>query len=150
MEVFRIAHKKWSEKLLGSGYSGRWNSNGMFVIYTAQNRALACLENLVHRNGFGLDVDFVIMTINIPKQLKIIELKIKDLPENWNLTDEKAHLLCREFGDKWLKSQSSCILMVPSAIIKNEKNVLINPNHVDFKKIKLSLTQPFSFDNRLK
>ena len=70
--------------MLGSGYSGGLNSNGLFVIYSAQNCALACLENLVHRNGFGLNVDFVIIIINIPKELKIIEIKIKDLPENWN------------------------------------------------------------------
>ena len=150
MEVFRIVNKKWSDKLAASGYAGRWNSNGQFVIYTAQNRSLACLENLVHRNGFGLDADFRIMTITIPNNIKIIEIVSKEMPTNWNFADEKSHLICRKFGDDWLKNQKSAVLIVPSAIIENEKNVLINPNHSDFVKIKLSLTKPFVFDNRLK
>lgn len=149
MEVFRITHKKWASKLVASGFVARWNSHGFNVIYTAENRSLACLENLVHRNGFGLDSDYFIMTITIPNAVLISEIKYSELPQKWNLADENAHLLCRSFGDDWIKSQKSCCLVVPSAIIENEKNILINPNHKDFEKVKLSLSQPFSFDNRL-
>jgi len=149
LEVYRITSKKWSGSLNASGYAARWNSYGLNVIYTAENRSLACLENLVHRNGFGLDSDFCIMTILIPSSLKIIEILEKKIPFNWNFPDENAHLICRKIGDEWIKSQNSSCLIVPSAIIQNEKNILINPNHKDFKKIKVSLTQSFSFDNRL-
>lgn len=149
MDVFRITHKKWADKLTASGYAARWNSHGFNVIYTAQNRSLACLENLVHRNGFGLDSDYIILTISILKSIKLLEINAHELPTGWNLHDEKAHLLCRNFGDNWIKSQESCCLVVPSAIIENEKNILINPNHKDFEKIKLSLSQPFLFDTRL-
>lgn len=150
MEVFRITHQKWANQLTASGYAARWNSNGVYIIYTAENRSLACLENLVHRNGFGLDADYCVMTITIPSSITILEIESSALPNGWNLADEKAHLLCRSFGDNWVKSQQSCCLIVPSAIIENEKNILINPNHKDFQKIKVSLTQSFSFDNRLK
>ena len=149
LNVFRITHKKWSEKLVASGFAARWNSNGFYVIYSAESRSLACLENLVHRNGFGLDTDYCLLTIAISKAIKKIEVLEKNLPLGWNNNDERAHLLCRKFGDQWIKSQESCILIVPSAIIANEKNIIINPNHKDFNKIKLKSIEPFLFDKRL-
>ncbi len=148
MEVFRITHTKWANELKASGYSGRWNSNGVFVIYAAQNCSLACLENLVHRNGFGNDNDYSVLTISIPNTIKSDEILQKNLPKNWNQFDERAHLSCRAIGDNWVKSMKTCVLFVPSAIILGEKNILINPNHPDFKKIKFT-KQPFTFDRRL-
>ena len=148
MEVYRIVHSKWSTTLNAPGYAARWNSNGVFIIYTAENCSLACLENLVHRNGFGLDSDFNLLTVTIPNSVKTIELKQSDLSKGWNDLSEKGHLICRSIGDNWIKNQQSAILIVPSAIILNEKNVLINPNHPDFKKIKFS-KQAFIFDKRL-
>lgn len=149
MEVFRITHSKWADKLVASGYQGRWNSNGFYVIYSAENCSLACLENLVHRNGFGLNGDFSLITISIPDSIKKNEIDIKNLPIGWNGNDEKSQLLCQKVGDDWLRNQQTAVLIVPSAIIANEKNILINPNHRDFDKIKLKSVQSFSFDRRL-
>lgn len=148
MQVFRITRTKWSKNLIASGYPARWNSSGVGVIYAAQSRSLACLENLVHRNGCGLDADFAAIIINIPNDVVTESLKIETLPIGWNQLDEHAHLLCRFFGDKWIQSLSSCILFVPSAIILGEFNVLINPNHKDFSKISIKSTENFIFDNR--
>ena len=134
MQVFRITKSKWADKLTASGYQARWNSNGFFVIYSAENCSLACLENLVHRNGFGLDVDFSLVTILVPDAIKKIVIDIKKLPIGWNSNDEKSQLQSQQIG---------------SAIIAGEKNVLINPNHPDFDKIKIKLTEPFNFDKRL-
>ena len=149
MQVFRITKSKWADKLTASGYQARWNSNGFFVIYSAENCSLACLENLVHRNGFGLDVDFSLVTILIPDAIKKIVIDIKKLPIGWNSNDEKSQLQSQQIGDNWLRRQQSAVLVVPSAIIAGEKNVLINPNHPDFDKIKIKLTEPFNFDKRL-
>ena len=149
MQVFRITKSKWADKLTASGYQARWNSNGFFVIYSAENCSLACLENLVHRNGFGSDVDFSLVTILIPDAIKKIVIDIKKLPIGWNSNDEKSQLQSQQIGDNWLRSQQSAVLVVPSAIIAGEKNVLINPNHPDFDKIKIKLTEPFNFDKRL-
>jgi RES domain-containing protein len=148
MEVYRITHSKWATKLEASGYAARWNSHGLFVIYAAENISLACLENLVHRNGFGLDADFSLITISIPDEIAVSELRSTILPSNWNELNENAHLICRKYGDNWIKSQKTSVLIVPSAIIENEKNIIINVNHPDFLKIKISKTQPFSFDKR--
>lgn len=149
MEVFRICSTKWANRLTASGLASRWNSNGFFVIYAAQNSSLACLENLVHRNGFGFDADFSLVTIFIDDAVSTNEILIENLPLKWNGKDEKSHLLCRPIGDNWLKSQDYCLLTVPSAIIQNEKNILINPNHFDFKNVKIQSIEPFSFDKRL-
>ncbi len=150
MEVFRIVHRKWSSRLMASGYAARWNSNGMFVIYSAQNASLACLENLVHRNGVGLDSDFMLLTIAIEDSVSRLEINLENLPIGWSNATEKGHLLCRKIGDDWLKNQQSGLLTVPSAIIANEKNILINPNHKDFEKISITIVQPFAFDKRLR
>lgn len=149
LEVFRITHKKWSTKLEASGYAARWNSSGVFMIYSAENRSLACLENLVHRRGIGLDEMFCVMTIKIPKSIKIDELTVEDLPENWDALDEEAHLICRNIGDVWIKKQSACVMYVPSAIIDGERNLIINPMHKDFEKILIKKIEPFTFNKRL-
>lgn len=149
MEVFRIVHTKWAKGLTASGYAARWNSTGMFMIYAASTCSLACLENLVHRNGFGNDSDFSLLTISFPNSVLILEIDSKDLPKGWNDITENGHLICRTIGDNWVRNQKSAVLLVPSAIISNEKNVLMNPNHPDFKKIKFEVS-PFEFDKRLK
>lgn len=150
MEAFRITTKKWANKLTASGFAARWNSEGIFVLYAAENRSLACLENLVHRNGFGLDDNFCVITISIPDNLKTAEISINDLPEGWDFQDEAAHLICRNFGNQWILDQRAAILKVPSAIVTNEFNILINPNHKDFDKIVIKSIEKFTFDNRLK
>jgi RES domain-containing protein len=148
MDVFRIVHSKWSDKLVASGYAGRWNSTGLFVIYAAENCSLACLENLVHRNGFGTNTDFKLLTISVPKTIEVIEIASTDLPPGWNDATENGHMICRIIGDAWIQNQKSSILIVPSAIIPNERNILINPNHPDFIFINF-VSQDFTFDNRL-
>lgn len=148
MQVYRITLEKWAKKLYPSGYPGRWNSKGQFVIYTSSSRALASLENIVHRSGEGLNHLFKVMVINIPTKAKIEEVKISQLPKNWHSFE--SYNKCQEIGDDWLVKNKSLILSVPSAIIKSERNFLINPNHKSFSKITISKIEPFEFDPRLK
>jgi len=148
MKAFRIVHSKWANSLTASGYAARWNSSGFFVIYAAENCSLACLENLVHRNGFGTTNDFSLLTILLPDTIIIKQISSNDLPIGWNDTTEKGHLICREIGDHWIRSQDSVCLLVPSAIIDGEMNVLINPHHPDFNKVTFTAKE-FSFDTRL-
>jgi len=83
MEVYRITLTKWADKLVGSGYPARWNSNGKFVAYAASSRSLAALENLVHRSGEGLNQNFRVNTISIPKEAKIKSTRKSSLDKNW-------------------------------------------------------------------
>jgi len=148
MEVYRIVLKKWSKKLTASGNTARWNSAGNKIIYTASSRALACLENIVHRRGRGLNELFKMMVIEIPSSVKVEHLEISNLSDNW--FEAEHYETCQGLGNKWLKKKSAAVLCVPSAIIFNEFNYLINPEHRDFKKIKLKRVENFKFDPRIK
>jgi RES domain-containing protein len=150
MEVFRITHKKWSWHLTASGFPARWNSGGVFVIYTAESRALACLENIIHKGQADFLVPFIIMTISIPDNLYILELSIKELPLNWSKSGDAGYRNCRPFGDNWILKSESAILKVPSAIVPKDSNYLINPKHPDCSRISIISEAPFIFDDRIK
>lgn len=148
MLVYRICLEKWSKELKASGAGGRWNSKGRFVIYTAATRALACLENLVHRSGEGLNNKFKVLTIEIPQSIKISEVNIKNLPEGWY--EFAQYNDCRCIGDEWINKNETAVLKVPSAIIPAENNFILNPSHKDFKRIKILRCDDFNFDPRIK
>lgn len=150
MEVYRISLSKWSHSLRASGRAARWNSEGREVIYAAASRSLACLENIVHRNSTELIDRFRVMVFYIPDHLKAESVYLSQLPEGWHSSDESACWECRRIGDNWLKQKTAPLLKVPSSIIKNEFNYLLNPFHSDFEHIKLIANEPFLFDPRLK
>ena len=89
------------------------------------------------------------MNVILPKDIQVEVLDQKKLPIGWNDITEKGKMICRKLGSDWAKSHSTCILKVPSVIIPNEFNYLINCNHPDFKKIKIVKHHPFLFDERL-
>ena len=116
------------------------------MIYTAESRSLACLENLVHRSGEGNNRLYKIMVIEIPDDLKIEELDKTSLKKNWHTIDNYPY--CQAIGANWLNALTSAVLKVPSVVIKMEHNYLLNPNHPDFKKIILLTKEEFDFDSR--
>jgi RES domain-containing protein len=148
MQVYRITKAQYADRLVASGGAARWNSRGQFVIYTAATRALACLENVVHRSGEGLADDFRVMVIHIPDELTIATILLSDLPADW--FDFQQYGSCQMVGNTWLQQAESPILRVPSAIIVDEWNYLLNPAHPDFSRIQLMRTDPFVFDPRIK
>jgi len=150
MEVFRITKEKFSHNLYASGYGGRWNSAGKYVIYSASSRSLAALENIVHMGTVELIDFYRVMVIYIPDDIPILRVNENDLPENWFLKGEKGFEICRTIGDFWYNSINYLILQVPSVIVKNEFNYIINTKHPDFKKVQLINSEPFFFDYRIK
>ncbi|MEQ8241082.1 MAG: RES family NAD+ phosphorylase [Cyclobacteriaceae bacterium] len=147
MNVFRITLFEYANQLFASGRKARWNSNGVFIIYAASSRALACLENVVHRSGEGLNNSFRTMVISIPNKIVINEVTSDELPSNWKDFDQQY--VTRAKGDQWIKNQESAVLKVPSVIIQEEHNYLINPLHREFSDIQLESVEPFLFDPRL-
>ncbi|ADB38048.1 RES family NAD+ phosphorylase [Spirosoma linguale] len=148
MLVYRITKAIYADRLVASGGAARWNSRGQFVIYTAGTRALACLENVVHRSSEGLMDSFRVMVINLPDGLFVDTVDTERLPANWS--DYWQYSVCQQIGGEWLENRRSAVLRVPSAIIPDEWNYLLNPAHPDFSGISLVRTEPFSFDPRLK
>ena len=148
MEVYRITLAKYAQQLIAPGTEARWNSRGYFVIYTAGSRALACLENLVHRDSEGLKNLFKVIVINIPDEVEITAIEETTMPTDWTKSNKLYQT--RQIGNTWLSSLNSCVLKVPSAVIKGEFNFLINPAHPSFLKIQIKAIEEFEFDSRLK
>ncbi|MEQ8472904.1 MAG: RES family NAD+ phosphorylase [Marinoscillum sp.] len=148
MRVYRITLEKYAHKLVASGRIARWNSNGVFVIYASSSRSLACLENVVHRSGEGLNSLFRTMIIDIPDDIPMAEVSLSLLKDNWRTFEKQS--ITRRFGDQWVHGGETAVLKVPSAIVSEEYNYLINPAHPDFVHIRLSETIPFEFDSRLR
>lgn len=146
MRVYRITLEPYSHRLYASGLVARWNSKGTFVIYTASTRSLACLENVVHRGGEGLARAFRTMIIDIPDKLQLTRISIDELPSDWK--EFKNQPQTRAVGDAWSRRAETAVLKIPSAIIPEEYNYLINPNHPEFSSISLIRTDRFEFDRR--
>ncbi|MCC6726785.1 MAG: RES family NAD+ phosphorylase [Saprospiraceae bacterium] len=148
MLVYRIVLEKWSQSLTASGQAARWNSPGRFVLYTAGTRALACLENVVHRISLGLNQLFKTMVIEVPDAIFLEKIIAEQLPDGWH--DFNNYYITQQLGDAWLDGMKSAVLAVPSAIVPAEKNFLFNIQHPDFQKVKLIRTEDFVFDPRIK
>jgi RES domain-containing protein len=134
--TYKITTAKCAEKLSGSGFPARWNLRGTFVIYTATSRTLAYLENLVHRAGEGFNQNFKITEIEIPDDCSVQITDHATLPVHWYKRENYPS--CQRIGERWAKERETLLLQVPSSIIREEKNVLINPHHPEFSEIKIS------------
>lgn len=148
MIVYRIALAKFASGLFASGNPARWNSKDVKVIYTAGSRSLACLENVVHRSSLGLKESFRTIMVEIPDDLTFQEIKSSSLDPHWR--EYSQYPYTQALGDQWNKESLSAVLKVPSAIIPEEYNYLINPLHKDSTRIKYLGSEPFNFDERIK
>ena len=127
----------------------RWNSMNTKLVYTAESRALATLEVSVHLDlSEDLPQDRFYVEIDIPDRLTMLEVKLADLPEGWDA--KPPTLMTQVIGDDFVLESEAAVLKVPSSIIPQEFNYLINPNHPDAKKIKVINQSPMTFDSRLK
>lgn len=154
MIVFRIEREKYlSTTLNGIGASisegYRWNSLNTRIVYTAETRALATLEVSVHLDlSEDLPDDRFYVEIEVPDGITILEVKLEDLPNDWN--SKPPSLTTQTIGDDFVNYNEAAILKVPSSIVPKEFNYLINPVHSDSAKIKVLSTSKMMFDQRLK
>lgn len=150
MEIYRISKKEFAA-IDGAGglfYPGRWHLAGYRVVYAAQHRSLAVIEYLVHISSVHfLNDNFVISTIFIPENAPIKVVDETTLNEGWSgiLNISKT----QKIGTNFLEKANDLVMQVPSAIIANEFNYIINPSHKAFKKCKVVDVQNFKFDSRL-
>ncbi len=149
MQVYRIAKQKYIKDLSGVGaktVGGRWNPKGIAVLYTSTSAALSALEVLAHLPAAYFPDDMAIATIAIPDKL-VTTMHIETLPDSWNKIPVPIEI--QNFAVPWITEEKYLGLKVPSIIIPKEENLLINPLHPEFDKIKLINMEPFSFDTRL-
>ncbi len=141
-----------AEDLSGAGAKssgGRWNSAGMAMVYTSQTRALACLETVVHLNAGGLPLNRYLVQVTIPGALwaNAQRMTASSLPVGWDALPAGRDSI--RFGDNWTASGRSALLVVPSVIVPEEFNVLINPLHADSALITAVKIRKWPYDPRL-
>ena len=150
MQVFRLCREKFAAPLSGKGAAlkgARWNSPGVEMIYTAANRSLAIAEVAVHLTLATLPDDYVMTTIEIPDSVKLQRIGDTQLPENWNSFPHPAST--QAIGDKFVSENQFCVLEIPTVVTRGDHNLLINPHHMDFSKVKIVRIEIFPFDKRI-
>ncbi len=148
MIVYRISNALYSNDLSGTGaklMGGRWNSKGIPILYTSEHISLALLEMLVNTQFKDFIIPLDLLNIQVPETASISEISLSKLKKDW-VTDFGYTAF---IGDEFIKDKQSLLLKVPSAVIHEEFNYLINPLHADFKKIKITDTRSFKTDERL-
>jgi RES domain-containing protein len=148
MTVYRLAVQPYKVDLSGTGaklYGGRWNSEGTPMLYTTENISLCVLEILVRTGIDMIPANYFLVKIDIPDSININTLNKDRLKKDWK-TDNG---FTRWIGDEFIKSNKGVIMKIPSAIVDEEHNFILNPEHGEFKKIHITSIKKFTFDKRL-
>jgi RES domain-containing protein len=148
MIIYRLAISMFKDDLQGEGamlYGGRWNSPGIPMLYATEHISLAVLEILVNKRMTStFHTSFHLVQFEIPdEQIKSISLKA--LKKNWELDPEYTRFI----GDHFSKDTENWILKVPSAVIPEEHNFLINPRHPQFPNLTFISSEKYPIDKRL-
>ena len=151
LKAYRIVHNRYVKTAFdgkgASKYGGRWNSKGTAVIYTAESLSLATLEILVHlEDASVLTENFSYIEIEFTNKI-VTTLDESLFPKNWY--KNPPNLTTQKIGDEWVSKETSAVLKVPSSVIREEYNYILNPNHNDFEKIKINKPQKLIIDERI-
>lgn len=150
MRVWRISKVQYAHSSFsGEGarlFEARWNFAGLPMVYTSSSLALAAIEYFVHLDPSEAPVPLVSLAAEAPDTLVVERIDVAQLPRDWRRT-ENRHL--QQLGSDWLRSLRSAALIVPSAAVLGEWNILLNPGHPDFPKITVGEPTPFQYDERM-
>jgi RES domain-containing protein len=127
-------------------YGGRWNSPGVHVVYVSEHQSTAAFEVFVNRTPFILEEKYKAFRLQWPDHLTEV-FSVKNLPANWRVHPPPVET--REIGDRWFRERRSAVLAVPSVVSPADTNFLLNPEHPDFKRIRIASPIDFDFDPRL-
>jgi len=147
MRVWRISNHATLDGGGGLRASARWHSKGRLIIYCAPNPATALLEMLVHSEleAGDLPLQYQLLKIDIPDDIPYETVALDNLPADWRRNSS----MTRRIGDAWLAAGHTALLTVPSAIVPETDNVLINPVHPDSGRIRIIGSLPCRLDERL-
>lgn len=148
--AWRIVKKRYAVNAFdGEGarrFGGRWNSPGISVVYVSSSRSLAVLEMAVHLDASALLASFVLIPCEFEERL-VTAVDRRALPAGWRGDPSPPELAA--IGDGWVKQARSAVLAVPSTIVEEESNFLLNPAHPAFSQVRIGEPQNFEFDERL-
>jgi RES domain-containing protein len=146
MIVYRCSLLKWATDLSGTGsylHGGRWNSPGTPLIYTAENNVLAAFEVALRIPLDQISRNYVMIPIEVPNEADVHSPP--NLPANWH-TNQK---FSQQVGDTFAKEGKHLLMKVPSALITDSYNYLINPSHPLIEKVTPKAPRTILFDKRL-
>ena len=149
MKVWRLTSRRHAS-FDGEGsrrVGGRWNLRGTPLVYTSESLALAALEYLVNVDPETAPGDLVALSAALPDEVSVKIVPAEDLPRNWRSYPAPPELAI--MGTKWAKSLETAALRVPSVVVPQESNLILNPSHPEFAKIVVQAPIPFTFDARV-
>ncbi|MGD0359331.1 MAG: RES family NAD+ phosphorylase [Bryobacteraceae bacterium] len=144
--LYRTRHGPGLDGIGGMFADGRWHTLGERVVYFGGSAAIVVLERLAHTDPDLLPNDLQLARFEF--STPVAETKVEDLaalPANWT----QAENTTRHIGSQWRRQRSSCLLAVPSAILPEERNFVLNPEHPDAPHLRLVHHRRFTFDPRL-
>ena len=139
-----------AEDMSGAGArlsGGRWNSVGVPMVYAAESIALTVLETLVHLRTDGLPMNRYLVEIHIPRPVWRKRTILEPIPAGWDAEPKGYPSMVA--GNSWKASHVSALLVVPSVIVPEESNVLINPEHPDAPTLRVRVVRKWMYDVRL-
>jgi len=148
MHVYRITNCIYSRDLSGKGaslYGGRWNNKNTYIVYTAESRSLALLEIIAHMGKIPLK-GFCLVTIDIPDDCIQI-FPVENLPDDCFANPAPDYI--KVIGDNFIKVNKYLALKLPSSLMREENNYLLNPRHSGFNKIRVVNERTIDIDSRL-
>jgi RES domain-containing protein len=150
LRVWRLCRKKHAgfdgegARLAG----GRWNRRGTAVVYTSATLSLALLEYFVNlAAAANAPSDLVSVAAEIPDGVAVTSIEFSALPRGWRRYPAPEALA--ELGARWIEQRATAVLSVPSAVVPQERNYMINPAHPDFRRITTGRPEPFPLDARM-
>ena len=150
MQAWRIAKRAVALDRQGTGArlsGGRWNSSGIAAVYAGLTPEIAAMEKLVH-TGVILPQDLVLVLLDLPDDELYPRYTFKDMPVGWDALPSSTRAIA--MGDQFLLSATQLGLIVPSAIMPESSNIILNPNHPKFVSVTMKIIRPFEFDSRLR
>jgi RES domain-containing protein len=142
-DVYRLVRKERADEALsGEGarlYGGRWNPPGTAVVYASESRALAVLEAFVHLTLEARTMQFLLYAITLPARVRVQRYARRT----------RVSAASQNVGRAWIEEGAALALVVPSVIVPQETNYVLNVGHPQFTQVRAGKPEPFSFDERL-
>jgi RES domain-containing protein len=147
MFLWRISNHTTLDGRGGLSASARWHTEGRPIVYLAETPAGSLVEALVHLElpRTSLPKVYKLLKAEAPEDLSIRTIDGSGLQGNW-LEDQ---IVTRTVGDEWLASRNTALLRVPSAIVPETFNTLLNPEHPDATRVQVLWHEQYPWDKRL-
>ncbi len=150
MRFWKICRRRYlAAALRGEGaalFPGRWNSRGTRLVYTSTSLALAAVESFVNLEPKLQPDDLVAIAGEVPSALEVERIGTASLPAGWERHRPES---LQRMGDDWARAGRTVALLVPSAPVRGEWNLLLNPAHAEFARVTFEPPERFAFDLRM-